>query len=394
MGNVAQGQMQGSERKYLSFAKAAGHNPWLDLLRALAIVLVLLRHGSRAASTELPGGFVSNILANGWVGVDLFFVLSGYLIASGLIRRSESESALFPTGYFRDRILRIVPAFYAVLFLCTLGFFPGFQINSHDPGQSFAAHLIFLQDYTGSDINVVFWSLGVEEKFYILAPALVLLLLRARTAMGCMALGVSFLLISPILRGLTFETFDLPISYPDFFQALRSPFHMSTEGFAVGIMVAFVRSRGWAVARINALAGLSIAAAALVIFLGSHDFYADITRFDAWLQPMALALVFGFMLFCAGSLGDAELPFEPFFRVNARLSYALYLVHFPLIPLALSLSHNQHSAAFWSMYLLLTYAGALLLHFCVEKPFLVMKQKMNARGRQFARAKITEAVPS
>lgn len=370
--------MQDTGIRYFSFAKQDRHNAWLDLLRSLAIFLVLLRHGSRIKDKAPPNDFLSNVFANGWIGVDLFFVLSGYLIASGLIRRFETQKSLFPAGYFRDRILRIMPAYYAVLLLCLLGFFPGFLINSASPGESFVAHLLFLQDYTGSDINVVFWSLGVEEKFYILAPLLILLMVRAKTITQCAVLGLSLLLISPVSRGLAFTAVDHPISYEEFFYLARSPFHTSLEGFVVGIMAALVMSKGWSLSKRNARIGLAASGSALLLMLGSHDFYASITAYDAWLQPTIFALLFGIMLLCATSLSGEKLKFEPFFRTNARLSYALYLVHFPLIPLAIHLSQG-HAPVFWFNYLLLTYAVAIALHFCIEKPFLILKSRAPKR---------------
>lgn len=378
------GIMQHTGIKYFSFAKQDRHNAWLDLLRSLAIILVLLRHGSRIEDKAPSSDFFYNIFSNGWVGVDLFFVLSGYLIASGLIRRFELRKTLWPTGYFKDRILRIVPAYYAVLLLCVLGFFPGFLISSAAPGESFFAHLLFLQDYTGADINVVFWSLGVEEKFYILAPLLIILMVRARTMTQCAILGLSLLLISPISRGLAFAALDQPISYEEFFYMVRSPFHMSLEGFVFGIIAALFMSKGWSISKANARSGLTAIGTALLLILGSHDFYAIISAFDAWLQPTIVALLFGVMLFCAASLNGERVKFEPFFRTNARLSYALYLVHFPLIPLAIHLSQQQHALVFWVIYLLLTYAAAIALHFCVEKPFLILKNRAPKRDNASA----------
>lgn len=375
------GVMQQSPQSYFTFSKDPHHNPWLDLLRTLAIGLVLLRHGSRPEASGLGEGFVANVFFNGWVGVDLFFVLSGYLIATGLIRRSGETDSLFPKRYFVDRILRIVPAYYAVLLLCVIGFFPGLIIDPETLGQSFVAHLLFLQDYTGANINVVFWSLGVEEKFYILAPALMLILLKCRGRLLCTAILLALLLLSPLARGLTFEAIETPLSYPDFFAAMRSPFHMSLEGFIVGIAAALLRANGVVLPKAMARSGLCAALLVLVLWLGSHDFYSDITRLDAWIQPTALSLLFGFMVLCAASLSEQSLGAEPFFRVNARLSYTLYLVHFPLIPLAIHFAHGQHSLVFWAIYLTLSYAIASLIHFGVEKPFLGLKQRLKRRDR-------------
>lgn len=384
--------MQNTGITYFSFGKQGNHNPWLDLLRSFAIFLVLLRHGARIEGQAPPDGFLDNIFLNGWIGVDLFFVLSGYLIANGLIRRFEIRSTLWSTKYFIDRILRIVPAYYAVLLLCLLGFFPGFQIGSDAPEQSFIAHLLFLQDYTGSDINVVFWSLGVEEKFYILAPLLVLLLLKAKSAFHRASLGMLLLLVSPICRSLVFEASDQPISYEQFFSLARSPFHMSLEGFVVGIMVALLLSRDWSISKSTARTGLAISSGILLLLLGSQEFHANITAWDVWLQPTFFALLFGMMLLFAVSLGGEKLKFEPFFRANARLSYALYLVHFPLIPLALNISQNQPAFIFWISYLSLSYAAAIALHFSVEKPFLLLKSRTRRPDQHPAQFDVREAV--
>nr|WP_298174847.1 acyltransferase [Novosphingobium sp.] len=317
-----------------AFAQQMRHNPWLDLLRTVAIFLVLMRHGSRSAGNALSEGFVANLFKNGWVGVDLFFVLSGYLIATGLIRRSSVTGRMFPKGYFQDRILRIVPAYYAVLIVCAVGVFPG---TAEASAQSLLAHLLFLQDYTGSNINVVLWSLGVEEKFYIIAPVVVVLMRRQSSMAAFVACCVALLLFSPLCRGLTFEAIGGGIDYGRFFEDMRSPFHMSLEGFVIGIAVAIGRDRGLTLPKGWALAGLSAGALVLVMWLGSHDFMGAITRVDAWLVPTVLALLFGAMVFCAACLGGCALRCEPFFRVNARLSYSLYLVHLPLLPLAYGL---------------------------------------------------------
>lgn len=382
--------MQNGKSKLFSFPQLHRHNPWLDLLRTLAIFLVLLRHGTRTGASGFSEGFLGNLFVNGWVGVDLFFVLSGYLIASGLIRRSGANSRLFSKDYFRDRILRIVPAYYAVLVLCAVGFFPGSHPAS---AYSFFAHLLFLQDYTGSDINVVFWSLGVEEKFYLLAPVIVLMLWRQTRMTAFVACCAALLIISPLCRGIAFELSQQPMSYATFFDEMRSPFHMSLEGFVIGILVAILRARGLALTRDQALAGLGAASLVLVGALGADELLGAITRVDAWLVPTLLALLFGWMVFCATCLAECRLRFEPFFRVNARLSYSLYLVHFPLLPLATHLSEGQASFVFWSAYLALSYLAALVLHFGVEKPFLMLKDSLKRPLRPIEPSGQAGAIP-
>ena len=164
---------------------------------------------------------------------------------------------------------------------------------------------------------------------------------------------------------------------------MRSPFHMSLEGFVVGIGVAIAQSKGILLSQKRAKIGFAVCAAFLATWLGSHDFLAEITRFDVWLQPGLLSITFGLMVWCAASLPDREPACEPFFRVNARLSYSLYLVHLPLIPFAVALAQNLHFMDFWVFYLLLSYAAALILHFVVEKPFLNLKQRATKNEHGF-----------
>ena len=191
--------MRGSSQSYFSFPPIAGHNSWLDALRALAIVLVLFRHGSRTEGAGFASGsFVQNVFTNGWIGVDLFFVLSGYLIAKSLFKRLGKDQQLFSWRYFEARILRIVPAYYAVLLLCVIGFFPFFQVSPEGLEQRVFYHGLFLQDYFGADINVVFWSLGVEEKFYILVPLLILALLKIKSVRWQFAACLVVMSLSPV----------------------------------------------------------------------------------------------------------------------------------------------------------------------------------------------------
>jgi peptidoglycan/LPS O-acetylase OafA/YrhL len=82
------------------------NNPWLDLVRSLAILLVLFRHGERAFNVASDGqpGPLGTIFINGWIGVDLFFVLSGYLIARHLIRRGVGSGELQIGTYLAMRL--------------------------------------------------------------------------------------------------------------------------------------------------------------------------------------------------------------------------------------------------------------------------------------------------
>ena len=104
-------------------------------------------------------------------------------------------------------------------------------------------HLLFLQDYLPSNINVVFWSLGVEEKFYLIAPVLIWFALSRGSVAGSLAV---IFCCSRCLRVPGRDLHGPPgaLSYEMFFQLLRSPFHMTLEPLMIGVAIAIVRHAG------------------------------------------------------------------------------------------------------------------------------------------------------
>ncbi|SIT54072.1 putative Acyltransferase 3 [Mesorhizobium prunaredense] len=360
------------------------NNPWLDLLRSIAIVLVVLRHGEQALHlrTGEPLGVIQTIFMNGWVGVDLFFVLSGYLIARHLVRAGIGSGRFGLARYLVMRVLRIVPAYYAVLLLVAMGAFPLFPVDPNHLGLRVAYHLLFLQDYMPSDINVVFWSLGVEEKFYLLAPLLVLALLRCRSTRLRASLIVLLFCLPIALRTAAYLSLTAPLDYPTFWRLLRSPFHMALEGLVVGVAIAVAEHAG--ILRLSRRAAALIlfaAATLLAIWLGSEDFMARIDPTDAILQPPLIALLAAAMTLGAVGLAGTPMPCSGPFRTLSRLSYSLYLVHYPLIPAAMAVASLTWKPGFWLYYLSFSLCAAMALHLTVERPFLLLKDKLGSRER-------------
>ena len=370
---------------YFTFEKKAGDNAWLDLVRAIAIALVLARHGYRAiAAPSDPVAPWQALLLNGWVGVDLFLVLSGYLISQHLLRHGIGTGRFELGRYLAVRALRIVPAYLAVMGLIVASAFPFFVINRDFLGIRVGYHLLFLQDYLPSNINVVFWSLGVEEKFYLIAPLLVWFALSRGSL--ARSLGVVFCLfaLSPLCRTVTYMLQAGPLDYEVFFRLLRSPFHMTLEPLMIGVAIAIACHAGaFAPSPPRGARLMVIAALALTAFLASGDFMRSIDSFDVIAQPPIIACLCGLLTLGAVMMGKTHLPFEPPVRVVARLSYSLYLVHYPLVPFAIVIgkSSDYPSLLFWTAYLGLSTACACVLHFSVEKPFLMLKNRLASNGR-------------
>lgn len=361
----------------MSPAAPRGHNPWLDLLRATAIVLVLVRHGAREIGVEGAPVSFRSLMLNGWVGVDLFFVLSGFLIARQLLREIGATGAVDLPRFLLRRGLRIVPAYVAVLALVVLGAFPLYAVDPENLGLRTLYHLLFLQDYLPADINVVFWSLGVEEKFYLAAPLLVFAIAGTAGAppRTWLLLGGLFLL-APALRSVAFTGLPSPLEYETFFRSLRSPFHASLEPLVLGVAIAVAEAHLPRSARIGGLL-LGFGAALMLAWLVSHEALAEITGFDAILQPSLIAMICGSMATGAVILGSTPLPGAAAVRALAVLSFALYLVHFPLLPLARALASQAPAAAFWATYLALSLAAALAVHLCVERPVLRWRDRQD-----------------
>jgi peptidoglycan/LPS O-acetylase OafA/YrhL len=362
-------------------------NPWLDFVRVLAIALVLVRHGSRALQDAgfMSDGVLQNVFLNGWAGVDIFFVLSGYLIAGHLWRSGISSEGFSFARYFGMRALRIFPAYYFVLFITLLGAFPMFPVDTHAVTFRILYHLMFLQDYLPSNINVVFWSLGVEEKFYILAPFLMLFLVRSRKPSSAV-LALFMLFMAPVAaRTTSFLMLESPIEYAGFWRTFRSPFHFALEGLVIGVALSYVEQLNW-IAR-HKKSGLMVLAISLILllaFLASHDLMRQITLFDASLQQPLIAILAGGVVCGAVMSKDAAMPIQREIRAIAVLSYSLYLVHYPLIPWVLHHTQNVGVWPFWILYLSSSLLMSALVYALIERPFLKIKDRLRATARSSA----------
>jgi peptidoglycan/LPS O-acetylase OafA/YrhL len=174
--------------------------PQLDRLRGLAILLVLMNHTKKAAPQYFDG-----ILRQGWIGVDLFFVLSGFLI-TGILWESRGEKGYFKRFYVR-RILRIWPVYLIILFLV----FAIVPLIRHLSGLSAGtllgepygvwAYLLFIQNLLGpalyySPLLSITWSLAIEEQFYLVWPA-ILRICRRLIILPILLAGLS---AAPLIR--------------------------------------------------------------------------------------------------------------------------------------------------------------------------------------------------
>ncbi len=383
-------------RDYWRFERNPDALAALDGLRAVAIILVLWRHGlypfMHAAGLErlLPvGGYdLAAPLINGWIGVDLFFVLSGFLIARQLLNLQERQGGLRYGPYILRRMLRILPTYVFVLLLAAAGLIPFYPMDSAALGFRVTYHLLLLQDYLASDIVTPFWSLAVEEKFYLLAPVILGSAFAVRGLRARMILVVAAILLAILLRVGTALRVDSGIGYELFFRLFRQPFHACLDALALGMLAALLHRQAMAAAasrlRRHASALFWSGLALLLLLAAPGDLMAHIGWWDETLQPTCIAAGFTALLLGAALGGGPQRALGAhWLLVIARLSYPLYLIHMTLIPLAWWLAGATPEQGdleallrFLPIYFGLSGLAAAAIHFAVEKPFLIFKARL------------------
>jgi peptidoglycan/LPS O-acetylase OafA/YrhL len=175
------------------------HLPALDGIRGLAIIWVVF-HNTLADNFAPSGGplhIVALLAHPGWIGVQLFFALSGFLITAGLLD-SQGRDNYF-SGFYAKRALRILPLYYAVL-LTLLVILPQVASFSGEPHSAFrdqASLWLFVSNWTHSGPYgfAHFWSLAVEEQFYLVWPLLVYRLSPERLLTVCLWIAFGALLV-------------------------------------------------------------------------------------------------------------------------------------------------------------------------------------------------------
>ncbi len=284
--------------------------------------------------------------------------------------------------YLTKRALRIVPAYFFVMFVVIAGLIPGYRIVEEHLGFRIGYHLLFLQDYLPANIVVAFWSLGVEEKFYLLAPFLLIALAALPHSSQRLGFLLFAVVVAVILRFCTAVSYPELTSYPEYFRVFRSPFHLSYDGLLLGVLCATV----YRDEKLSAWLSLGnrphyifwFGCIVIVGFLSVENLLGDVTLFDKIFQPTVIALAFAAILLSVlhGAGESCYLKSDSLLFLS-RISYPLYLIHLPLIPLASALSGNSPSfLAFLTVFAVLSLTAALFVHYAVEKPFLILKDRI------------------
>lgn len=365
--------------------------PGLDLIRAAAILLVIIHH-----LRWLPGAPVALkwFGLRAYIGVDLFFVLSGWLIGGQLFRELARTGEVDLRRFWAKRWLRTLPAYYAVLLvLVMLG-----RLTPGDvPGMA-----VFLQNYVDPMRWLVTWSLCIEEHFYLVLPVLVVALTRLPrwTVPWFAAASVG---VSVVARGAAFPAMSAG-TYGDFLGDFYSPTHLRLDGLVIGVLLAAVRvfvPSAWAMMLRHR--GVLAAGGLAVILLATWSPWATGTGIEGVDRMRFFAAVPGFLIVSLGT--GALVPWAATVRFAsawalapirwvAEHAYALYLTHELAIEAGRRLSPDSFSRAV-PIVLLLAGLFAVLLRSGVEQPVLKWRDRwLRSRVAEREPAGVTSAAPS
>jgi peptidoglycan/LPS O-acetylase OafA/YrhL len=299
--------------------------PELDSLRGVAILLVLFFHGFgfQFGAAKLPRLAHLFVVATmpGWVGVNLFFVLSGFLI-TGILLDSKHQQQYYRRFYTR-RALRILPAYYALLLILSVLPSTGLLEHRKVSWQFIGLSFMYLSNVAGlfgvpAQYGAL-WSLAVEEHFYLLWPTVIHSL--SRRAISYFAIAI--VVVCPILRAIAYK---LGLQYGAGYTWLVA------DGLAIGSLLG-VLSRSWLVDRSwMKRASICCMAAGVTLIAVGVPFGILLGRTFAGgvFRLTALNVFFTGALGSTLVLGTGNLKWivlRPTLQFFGKISYGLYLIH-------------------------------------------------------------------
>ena len=383
----------GDERQFEALSRVArGHMPALDGWRGLAVLVVVLHNSSFLWTYQhtLPDLLVSTLFGTGWVGVTLFFVLSGFLI-TGILLDTRSSPRYFRDFYLR-RTFRIFPLYYVTLFIAfvvvapLLGS-PAWVASVHRYQARYWGYFANWPQGGGIVGFAHFWSLCVEEQFYLVWPLLLVVTgprWFPRTAVAICA------------GAFVFRWWFLASGgSPEWLYESTLP---RCDALALGALLAYAaRSPDWFHPLWRWRYHLFSAACMVVVAvtLRTRGFVAYDPLVEVVGQP-AIAVVFAFPLFatvCPSNRAESRLTrwmTAKWLRLLGKYSYAIYVIHMPLHTVLKGVAAPivNRAGSWGSMALTFVYCATILVLSTllaivswnlIEKRFLLLKNRLAPR---------------
>lgn len=361
--------------------------PGLDLLRAIAILWVMYYHG--LVLGLLPE--TDKVARPGWMGVDLFFALSGYLIGSQLLRPLARGERLDFGRFYLRRALRTLPAYLVIVALYFS--LPVFRERpTIEPVWQFLTFTenLFI-DFSQPRAFSHVWSLCVEEQFYLVAPAVIWLMARRPKAWRAVVLCLALLLGGAALRAFIWLHDLAPLQHladdSAFSKLYQERIYYPTwtrldgllGGMALALIQAFRPGLWQAMMRradVVLVIGLVAVGAGIWLFGGDRSFASTVFGYPV--------VSFGMTALVAAAAGQSGLVGRrpiPGASAVAAMAYSLYLTHkqvYHLVHLAVGAGLDGRPILAFLTYACAALAAGGLLYTAVERPFLHLRDRLGA----------------
>jgi len=358
-------------------------NESLDFLRGLAIILVLFRHLPVKLSflPEIIYTIFSRVKAFGYIGVDLFFVLSGFLVSGLYFSKINSGKSPEVGKFLTRRAFKIWPSYY--LYLLIMMIYLYFSKGIDVAWSSLGSAVFHIQNYLLTD-KLHLWSLAIEEHFYTLLSLIVFIL--AKKNVNNFKKNILF-----IVSICSFIPMVMRLIFVDHHTYMT---HMRSDGLFIGVFISAVYH--FYSSFFDSLKKYQLILFILgMVLLSPTIYFIDIAYSGYWIRAFAFLLLhlgFGLILICSLNSGNFankyifRSPLGKIFQRYGFLSYGIYLWHFDFNGafhfFVKKLSFNLDGALFGSLSFLVYFFGVYLLGVglmnFIEKPFLKIREKYTA----------------
>jgi peptidoglycan/LPS O-acetylase OafA/YrhL len=358
-----------------------GNRPPLTGIRALALATVLTYHSN---FKTLPGA---------WVALQIFFVLSGFLITAMLSGEGMRNGRISLRRFYARRALRLVPPLVVTVALLTVYVsFVHVADAAHRMWGDSAAAMFYYADYRQALGHAPFfgylaqtWSLSVEEQFYIIWSILMVVAVavhRRRLAYGFAIAGLVATLADRLWLVYSAHPFYTPnnVAFTRVYYAFDSRADALFLGCLLGLLAADGYLDKWTRWPIRLLTAAAVGSAAFLVWI---LLYAPLftENLAVWWLPtstVAAAVLIVYFVICPKGIGSRVVGIGLFVFIG-DLSYTMYLVHFPVY---LALEPSGTHMAFWMLEvvrLAIVFAIAIASWFWIEKPLMRWRERSAAR---------------
>lgn len=365
-------------------------NLGLDLLRLFAILLVIgnhLRPMPRGTGVLLAGW-----IRGGWVGVDLFFVLSGFLVSGLLFNDYLRHGRLSIARFLVRRGFKIYPAFWAFIAFSMIVFW---SKNQSVPLRNLLGELCFVQNYT-AHIWPHTWSLAIEEHFYVCLALLFFLLVRRPGPKPFSWFPAIFVVIATACLVFRIQN---ALRYPEYnYSWDLFPTHLRIDSLFFGALLAYATQFQRLEERLAWFPTWARLAAGLALLVPAFVFARETHR---WISVVGFNLFYlgaGLLVLGAVKLEGSNFRFLRLLGAFGASSYSIYLWHVPVnvwFATRILDAHRDATHVYWQ-YLCVCVFGALLvgyaMAFVIETPFLKLRDRLYP-SRSRPRDQLEEIVP-